>query len=180
MQMANDHPPITANMKIGTLLEAYPQLEEILTQLAPAFEKLKNPILRKTVAKVTSIRQAAKVGGISVGEMVNQLRQAAGQLPVEADPEELPKEDNSAILEEAPKGKLYKSFDARMMIESGEQPLGKALSELRKMPHGEVYELITPFKPAPLIDQAKTQGFKAISRREGKDIIKTYFKHADD
>ena len=73
--MADDELQITPDTKIGALLEAYPQLEEKLIELAPAFRKLKNPILRKTVAKVTSIRQAARVGGVPVGEMVNQLQQ---------------------------------------------------------------------------------------------------------
>ena len=36
---------ITPKTKIAGLLKAYPQLEEILVKMSPAFEKLKNPRL---------------------------------------------------------------------------------------------------------------------------------------
>ena len=173
---------ITPDTKIGELLDAYPQLKEILIELAPVFKKLKNPILRKTVAKVTSIRQAARVGGKPVGDMVNRLRQAAGQSQLEVDDEySSTGNDLADSLDEWIKDdKIHKSFDACRMIESGEQPLGKVMADLRQMPHGAVYELITPFEPAPLIDQAKAQGFKTITRKEGEDLFRTYFKHVGD
>lgn len=180
--MADDRLQITPDTKIGELLDAYPQLEEILIELAPAFKKLKNRILRKTVAKVTSIRQAARVGGKPVGVMVNRLRQAAGQSQLVVD-----NGNTSTSNDPASSGhgwthpdNIYKSFDACRMIESGEQPLGKVMADLRQMPPGAVYELITPFEPAPLMDQAKDQGFKTISRKDGDDLFRTYFKHVDD
>lgn len=51
---------INLQTKVAELLGAYPQLEEQLLKLSPTFAKLKNPILRRTVAKVTSLQQAAK------------------------------------------------------------------------------------------------------------------------
>ena len=49
---------ISPATKIGKLLEDYPELEELLVGLVPKFAALKNPILRKTVAKITSLQQA--------------------------------------------------------------------------------------------------------------------------
>jgi hypothetical protein len=70
------------------LLERYPQLEDVLIGLAPPFKKLKNPLLRKGVARIASLQHAAVVGGMPVGELVNKLRAAVGQSTV--DPEDLP------------------------------------------------------------------------------------------
>jgi hypothetical protein len=70
---------ITPKIKIHDLLEAYPELEETLIQAAPQFKKLKNPLLRKTIARVTSLGQAAVIGGVKVEELINTLREAAGQ-----------------------------------------------------------------------------------------------------
>jgi hypothetical protein len=39
---------------------------------------------------------------------------------------------------------------------------------------GDIYELITPFLPAPLIDSAKEKGFLTWSQKEGGEIFKTY------
>jgi hypothetical protein len=180
--MNNGDLQITPDTKIGVLLAAYPQLEKVLIELAPAFKKLKNPVLRKTIAKVTSIRQAARTGAVPVADMVNQLRQAAGQSPIATETDEISagNDPSDSGADWISKDKIFKSLDAREMIESGEQPLGRVMAELRQMPPGVIYELITPFEPAPLIDRAKMQGFEAISRKETGDTFKTYFRHSND
>jgi hypothetical protein len=57
--------PLTPETQVGALLEAYPELEARRIELASAFEKLKNPVLRRTVARVATIAQAACVAGPS-------------------------------------------------------------------------------------------------------------------
>lgn len=49
---------ITPQTKVGELLDAFPELEETLFSLSPKFKHLKNPMLRKTVAKVATLYQA--------------------------------------------------------------------------------------------------------------------------
>jgi hypothetical protein len=56
--------PITPETKIADLLDAYPQLEDVLIQQSPHFTALKNPILRKTVAKVATLERASQMSGI--------------------------------------------------------------------------------------------------------------------
>lgn len=75
---------IDLQTKIADLLKFYPDLEDTLLELSPAFAKLRNPILRRTVAKVTSIQQAAKIAGISPSVMVQTLRKAAGLATVDS------------------------------------------------------------------------------------------------
>ena len=55
--------------------------------MSPAFEKLKNPILRKTVAKVATLQQVAVVGGVNIDEMIRVLRRSAGQDDTESAPD---------------------------------------------------------------------------------------------
>lgn len=74
--------PILPSTKVATLLHWYPDLEKVLIELAPPFKKLKNPFLRKGVAKVASLGQAAAVAGMPVDELVNKLRAAVGQEPI--------------------------------------------------------------------------------------------------
>ena len=45
---------ISPKTKVLQLIETYPQLEDVLIEYAPAFKKLKNPVLRKTVAKIAN------------------------------------------------------------------------------------------------------------------------------
>jgi len=163
---------ITPETRVGALLDAYPMLEDQLFTLSPAFQKLRNPLLRKTVAKVTTLRQASRVGGVSLAEMITTLRRAAGQT-------EIPVEEG-----EAPDGKVPDWFsdalitgtlDGRPLIESGERPMETVLAALEKLGEGEVYELITPFVPAPLADLARRKGFEVWHRRPESELVRTYF-----
>jgi hypothetical protein len=82
--------PILPSTKVGALPDRYPQLEDVLIGLAPPFRKVKNPLLRKRVANVASIRHAAVTGGIPLSELINQLRAVLGQSALA--PEDLPGE----------------------------------------------------------------------------------------
>jgi hypothetical protein len=166
--------PITPQTKIGELLEAYPDLEAVLVAVAPAFKKLRNPMLRRTVARVTSVAQAARVGGVPVAELVRRLRIEVGQeikaVAPRATPEESAKErpgwfDIQQVVER---------LDARPLIEAGEQPLARVLQGLEKLCAGQIYELVTPFEPAPLIDTAKSKGFTTWTTLSATEY-RTYF-----
>lgn len=85
---------ITPATKVAELLDCYPELEEIMLSFSGAFAKLKNPVLRKTVAKITPLQQAAKVADIDVVYMVNELRKAIG-LPVLQDMDLFKNEDTN-------------------------------------------------------------------------------------
>jgi hypothetical protein len=167
---------ITPRTKVGELLKAYPELEEVLISIAPAFRKLRNPILLRTVARVTSLAQAARVGGISVTELVQRLRRTVGQPDFKPPSEDAGSRSSSASAPDwYDPNKVTKSFDACPMIDAGDQPIGRVLGDLDKMQTGEIYELITPFEPAPLIDKAETRGFAAYSRPVGPAKFRTYF-----
>lgn len=169
---------ITPQTKIGELLDAYPELEELLISIAPPFKKLSNPVLRRTVAKVTSIAQAARVGSVEVGQMVGQLRAAVG-LSVDTTAEAKTCSPGSLAAEGRPdwfdSEKIVKTIDARPMIEAGEQPVGLVLAALAELAKGEILELITPFEPAPLIDQAKAKGFAVFSQAGAESVHRSFF-----
>jgi hypothetical protein len=142
---------ITPEAKVGYLLDKFPQLEEVLIEMAPEFKKLRNPVLRKTIAKVASLQQIAQLGNVPLAEMINKLRSEAGIQDEISDVE-----DKSIESTDPPdwfdKSRVVKTFDARPMLEAGEQPVTKVLQELQELTHGQIYELTAPFLPAPLID----------------------------
>jgi hypothetical protein len=76
---------VTPETKVAALLDAYPELEDALIKLAPPFKKLKNPLLRRSVARVASLRQAASAARLPVEDLVNHLRAAVGQAPLTAE-----------------------------------------------------------------------------------------------
>ncbi len=169
--MSSSNTDITPKTRIGDLLEHYPGLEPVLTGLSPAFAKLKNPVLRRTLARVATLQQAAAIGGVKVEELVNTLRAAAGKDSFSGDTVDLSYEGSPAWFNSSG---ISIRFDARQLIEDGGHPLGEVIQLSRKLLPGEIMELTTPFVPAPLIDKMKEAGFDAFTI-ESKGTFRSYF-----
>lgn len=173
MAARNDRPDITPDLKIGALLDAYPDLEEVLIGIAPAFKKLRNPVLRRTVAKLTTLRQAAQVGGVSLGETIRTLRSAAG-IAQEWNDEEPAASGRSPRPDWFDEGKIVETFDATEMIEGGGHPLPVVMAAVRKLAPGQIYAIVTPFTPAPMIDTVRAAGFETWTTQAGSERFITY------
>jgi len=169
--------PITPETKVAKLLEVYPDLEEVLIGMAPAFGKLRNPVLRRSVAKVATLRQAAKVGGVSLAEMINVLREKAGIS------ERLAAEDSGLGPGNRPawavKEKVANVLDARPMLDAGQHPLAQVLAALSEMAPGEVFELTAPFTPVPLIEVVNAKGFEAWWFEEAPEVVRVYIRSTE-
>ncbi len=168
--------PITPQTKVGALLEAYPGIEEVLIQWSPAFSKLKNPILRRTVAKVATLEQAARIGGVPVRELVLKLRDATGQKdlgPIEES------SDIRGVSGEAPAWlnpkQVRKRIDADSMLERGVHPLGAVQESLVSLRAGEIVELTSAFRPEPLIQAMERGGLGVYSKQSSPGRHVTYF-----
>ena len=150
---------ISPRTKVGELLDAFPELEPVLMAMSPAFEKLKNPILRRTVAKVATLQQVSVVGGVSIDHMIRVLRKEAGQ-----DETEISSENNGSQPEDSPEwldnSRIKEKFDASAIINSGESPMKEILHRTNQLKPGEILELQTPFRPAPIIDMLRAKNFK--------------------
>ena len=163
---------ITPETKVAALLEPYPELEETLIGMAPPFKKLRNPILRRSVARVASLRQAAAVGRLAVDDMVNTLRAAVGQEPTHDTAADAPAyfAPQPAWFDSA---RIVDSLDERD-VDPDTMPLKPLLLRATKLGDAEILELVTAYLPAPGIDIMKAKGFDAWTVEKG-DLISTYF-----
>ena len=164
---------ITPETKVATLLNHYPELEDVLIRMAPPFKKLKNPILRRSVAKVASLKQAAAVGRIPVDEMVNTLRAAVGQKTGRLERDDDAVSYFSGQPEWFDRDKVVESM-VEDELDADVMPLNPLIRRATKLRQGEIIELVTKYLPAPGIDIMKGKGFVVWSVEEG-ELIKTYF-----
>lgn len=164
---------ITPDIKVAELLNEYPQLEEKLIEIAPVFVKLKNPILRKTIAKVTTLKQAAIVGKVSIADMINKLRNEVGQGNTELANE---KSETASKPDWIDESNIKVFYDAREDLESGVHPVNKVIQETGKFSSGDIYLLVTPFTPAPLIDMLVSKGFDVYTEDMMDGRVMTYLK----
>ena len=168
----NERLIITPKTKVLQLLEAYPELEETLIACAPPFKKLKNPVLRKTVAKIATLQQAAAIGNMKVDELVNILRKEVGQDLLAGETGHQYNTVKPAWFRE---DRISKELDAREMIEAGDQPVNQVIADLNQLPDGSIYKLIAPFLPAPLIDKATSLSLSHWVDHRGAEEYYIYF-----
>ena len=153
---------ITPGTKIGELLDAYPELEDALVSWVPAFSKLKNPILRKTVAKVATVEQAAALGSIPVRDLVQRLRTTVGQpelgCPGASALTVLSNESAAPRPDWIENGRIVARIDADAMLAKGEHPVGETRKAVAALQAGEIVLLTASFRPVPLIDMFTRSG----------------------
>jgi len=149
---------ITPLTRISELLQVYPQLEDLLIELAPPFKKLKNPVLMRTVGRVTTLQQAAVIANRPLETIINPLREAMGQQ----------REEEGTLTSTSLSGPqpdwyreelIINTIDARPAISSGDMPLADIKQAAGDLLNGEILQLITPFIPAPLIEAMQVKGY---------------------
>ncbi len=64
---------LDARTKLDALLKTYPFLLDFLAGWSPKFDKLRNPLLRKTVGKLATLDQAAAMGDVPLETLVEAL-----------------------------------------------------------------------------------------------------------
>jgi hypothetical protein len=168
--------PITPATKVAELLEAWPELEDVLIAQAPAFRRLQNPVLRRTVARVATLEQAAGVGGVPVRELVATLRRAAG---IEAEAASLDAGGGSPAEPESPPDwldptRVVAALDADALLDAGQVPLTLVNEKARALAAGELLRVDSGFRPAPLVDALAKQGFRSFVREAGPGRFETF------
>ncbi|NCA74806.1 MAG: DUF438 domain-containing protein [Alphaproteobacteria bacterium] len=67
-------------------------------------------------------------------------------------------------------------LDARPLLAKGIHPLAQVQEECAALLPGEVYEVITPFPPAPMIEEMAAAGYQTRSETGTDGLFHTYFR----
>jgi uncharacterized protein (DUF2249 family) len=145
--------------------------------LNPKYKKLKNPVLRKTIAKIATLTQVAKIGGYDVLDLVNKLRSEVGQEPLEG--EINVQEENPTAMPKWIAQEPVIEIDAERLLREQKNPLAEITIALKSMKNGDVLLLKSDFLPSPLIDHFKKQSYE-IYTLEADDLhFLTFIKKTD-
>jgi hypothetical protein len=148
---------ITSHSKLFDVLEAYPELEAQIVNIAPPFQNLKNPVLRRTVGRLSTIEKVAQIGGMNVGQLVNTLRRAVGQAELATEPIFAVEIPQSADDPDWISGEPQFTLNGTEMLQRGEVPLGQVNELLKQLEAGRYILLVTNFKPTPIHDAVQKQ-----------------------
>lgn len=162
---------ITPKTRILDVLTHYPFLEEEIIRAAPPFENLRNPVLRRTVARLATLEQAAHIGGLNAPAWVNHLRRLVGQTEWSTGlesgaPLDIP--PTSPADPDWVQGDPQFVVDGNQLLARGEVPLEQINQLLQKMEDNRFILLITSFEPQPMIEAMQKQNRKLYSRHDGQ------------
>lgn len=164
---------VTPDMTVKEVLDINWQLLGAFVWLAPEFERLRNPTLRRAMSGRVSVAQAARIGGIPLSEALYVLNLAAG-----ADEEVLTREltnmepESFECREENPPRKpreilylkdtdpLVHFVDVMPHARRAEDPQPAIMRELNALGSAEEVLLVRhPFNPLPLRDLLERRGY---------------------
>jgi len=165
---------IDKDTKISRLLNENPKAIEAIASINKHFRKLKNPILRKTLAPRVSIADAARIGGTSVNAFFEKL----APLGFEAGPQAEETDINTQYKIEMDNFKKENvvQMDVRPVIEAGNDPFKAIMGAIKTLPGDGVLEIINVFEPIPLINNLREKGFASFTERPTEGEVHTFFK----
>lgn len=166
---------ITGKDTIHDIVTRYPVLKDVLKELSPRYEKLNNPVIFNTVARVTTVARAAQVGGLYVNDMLYAINKALGLGPeylahVKADAFAAHASTKKPAAKPAPawldKTGGFETIDAAAL---GGEPFAFVTEKAAELPAGQGFKLLQKFEPTPLIGYLETQGYESWSEKQSDD-----------
>ncbi len=74
------------------------------------------------------------------------------------------------------KDKIKITLDARPLLAQGIHPLERVQQECATLNPGEIFEIITPFPPAPMIEKMAAAGFATHMESTADGMFHSYFR----
>lgn len=165
---------INANTKIAPILKQHPQALEAIVSISPAFQKLRNPLLRKVMAGRTSLQTASKHGGCTVEDFFQKLEPLGFQIDRSTSAVDDEKKPVPLFITTLTKEQLIE-LDVRPVIASGSDPLSIIMNKVKEVKPGQVLKIINTFEPTPLITMLEKKGFETYVDDVGNNLVETYF-----
>ena len=174
--------------RVSTVLSADESLIDVFVDLSPAFERLRNPAMRKIMSRLVTVEQAARMAGVDADALVARLNGGSGARPTDdsvasaaagphrespdavALPEALRRLPTNAILD----------LDVRDDLRHGREPFSRIMAAKREVPYGGALRLRAIFEPVPLYAVMGKQGFHHHTEQIGPEDWCVWFYRPDD
>lgn len=177
--------PLRLQDRISTVLARDERMLDVLIAASPALGKLKNPLLRKTMSKLATVEQAARVAGLDAHDLLARLNSVlSGEAPpapirsLSAPASDDREYDGASDILRTPQERIV-DLDVREELRSGREPFRLIMSVAGSVRVGEVLRLRAIFEPAPLYAVLARQGFSHFTEQLGKDDWRVWFLRQD-
>lgn len=187
--------PIAPTDRVSDVLKRDESLVDVFVQHAPHFSKLRNKAMRRVMARLITVEQAARTAGISADVLLRDLNAALGITVPDAATGPGATANGSADAKEAgePRGGASTAsptptptptrppdapvveIDVREDLRSGNEPFSKIMAAVGALNAGEVLRLRATFEPVPLFAVLSKRGFVHESLEHAGDDWSVWF-----
>jgi len=174
---------INENTRVSELIKFNEDAIDAIASINKMFKKLKNPVLRKVLAKRVSISDAAKVGGAKVEDFYKVLK----PLGFESETIDFEKNNkpntqykfNTMDINKIDPATIVE-LDVRDEIAGGSDPFATIMDAVKKLPEGKTLKLINVFEPIPMINKLNKKGYESFVDNSQPGMVITYFHKKED
>jgi uncharacterized protein (DUF2249 family) len=171
--------------RVAKVLARDERLVEVFAAASPAFARLRSPAMRRVMARLVTVEQAARIAGVAPQRLVDDLNRA---LEDRGDTPAIPPiEDTRAVktmqttetelppaLAATPPERIH-DLDVRDDLRGGREPFGRIMEARRALPPGGVLRLRAIFEPVPLYAVMAKQGLDHWTERLADDDWRVWF-----
>ncbi|MEP6473181.1 MAG: DUF2249 domain-containing protein [Gemmatimonadota bacterium] len=168
---------ITKQDSLAAVLQGHESRVDTLIELSPVFRQLRHPETRKTMARLTTVEQAAGMAGIDADDLVRRLNgeAAAADVPVKSARDH---HGRPAALDRMAVENIIE-VDVREDLRTGHEPFGRIMAARGQIPAGGALSVRAIFEPVPLYAVMARQGFDHHTEELGDEDWQVWFYRAE-
>ncbi|HEU0077098.1 MAG TPA: DUF2249 domain-containing protein [Longimicrobiaceae bacterium] len=169
--------------RVAKVLARDERLVEVFAAASPAFARLRSPAMRRVMARLVTVEQAARIAGVAPERLLENLNRAleGGAGPPAAT---APREEEHAMrttetvlppeLADIAPERVH-DLDVRDDLRGGREPFSRIMEARRALPPGDVLRLRAIFEPVPLYAVMAKQGLEHWTERLADDDWRVWF-----
>ncbi len=171
---------ILASTKLRDAFSEHPKLKDTLIEMSPKFEKLKNPLVFKVVERWVTFGDIARVGNLSVCEVLHRVNSAIGmEKELFKRAPECVKEIETDEGREGERPDWLENIKERLLIDVRGRDgffLNEILFALKTLRLDQILLVINSFYPAPLIKMLREAGYEFFYENPHTEEHRLYIK----
>ena len=175
MTPARTTTPVASTDRVSDVLARDEALVEVFVRRSAHFEKLRNPTMRRVMARLVTVAQAARIAGVHADVLVRELNEAlqldTGRRAAIEAVEETSRAHPAALAEV--------ELDVREDMRAGREPFSRIMAAVATLDVDAVLHLRTIFEPVPLFAVLEKRGFSHETSRHGTDDWSIWFWRTD-
>jgi uncharacterized protein (DUF2249 family) len=179
MRRARAETPITATDRVSDVLARDEGLVEVFIRHSAHFEKLRNVAMRRVMARLVTVGQAARIADVPAESLVRELNDvlhiASGEATTRAASAAEPRSSERPVSRPASLREV--ELDVRQDMRAGREPFSRIMAAVATLGADEILRLRTIFEPVPLFEILAKRDFSHESERCSADDWSIWFWH---